>query len=466
MSAEPGAPNADWLLAAIADPAVVVAEGDVVVAWNSAAADRLHLRDDSRGRPLAELVGALANAGRRVRLADGRTETLLVWSFDEDGLGPDDLALEKADLLGRLAGGISHDVANSLGAILTYARFMASEAGVPNDLQTASQLLEDDADRTLRIIRTLLEFTRFLPPVTQEVPVGSVVKDVMALIAYPLAKVDLRVTVPDSLPAVTVERTVLHQALLAILINAIEAMGGRWGRGAPQAEGRLRISGKALDDLGGQRIRLAIEDGAPVVPEADRALIFTGTGAPRSGRDLSVARALVVRAGGRIAYEPVADGNRVVVELPVAGTTLQAPPPVGLRPAAPPRIVTPEGQAPALVLVCDDDAVIRALLVRMIEKAGLKALEARDGHEAVEVLIREDVSLIVADQRMGEITGTELFGIATARRPELATRFLLTSGDPGSTEITEFVEQTGVPVVAKPFDYGRLIAIVRQTLEA
>ena len=453
------------LLAALACPAVLVDAAGTVVAANAAAAQAGVTAGEA-----GALTGDWQATARRLSLADGAPGAILVWERDEAGLAQDLLALQKADTLGRLASGISHDLANSLGAILTFARFITSEPGVPADLRAEPRHLEEDADRTLRIIRTLLEFARHRAPTVQPVALGQLVRDAMELLANSLTNVEVRVTVPGSVPQVDADPALLRQALLALLVNCIEAMGGRWGRGAHQLEGRLFVSGRVLESGDGAHVRLAIEDGAPTVPEAERAALFATAGGARSGRDLSVARQLIEVAGGRLSHEPVPNGNRLVVELPIAGSGAQDPGRAGtasaggLSPATSP-VASPMQDRP-LVLVCDDEPLIRGLLVRFIERAGMRAVQAKSANEALEILTREPVAMVITDHKLGtgDLRGTELYDLALTRRPDLATRFVLTSGDTSDAEIADFVARTGVPVVAKTFDNAHLAELVRKTV--
>ena len=445
------------LLAALAAPAVIVDGRGLVASWNAAAEVRLGMPADGSGRALVDAIGPLAAAGRRVALADG-AGSLIVWALDEDGLGPDDIALQKADALGRVAGGILHDVKGKFMAITGIADLVHSEPGMTAELRVFSGQLRTAGEEALALAQTALEYARSDPYKPQLVAVGPVIRSVVDLMAHATMNMDPRVNVPNALPQVETDLALFRQAMLALVVSAIEAQGADWARGANPVPGRLRISGSVRDDVLGCRVRIAIEDGGAVVPDAERKTLFSGSGGARAGRDLAVARAIITRAGGRIAYEPVWDGNRIVVELPVAGTVL--PP---LPEPDPIDKAEPADRRP-LVLICDDEPLIRGLLVRFLERSGLDAVEARDGREAIEVLSSRPVAMIVADQQMPDLSGSDLFDIVVARDPTLASRFILTSGDPGRADVVAFTARTGVPVLPKPWDNGRLAALIRDAV--
>jgi signal transduction histidine kinase len=471
------------LLSGLSDAAVTVDDAGRITAWNAAAARRFAVEGDSaRSRRPEDLAGGPLVGVVRLPLAPGGPHhELIVWPVD--GItDADAVRLQREDAIGRLAGGIAHDLANPLGAILTFSTFLNGEPGLPPDLQASARMLRDEADRTLRIVRGLLEVARHRPPAITNIALGPLVRETVELAHSPLATVDVRVTVPDALPNVTADPSRLRQAVLALTVNAIEAMGGHWGSGGHQASGRFRVSGRLVDGEE-PRVRLVVEDAGPVVPESARAYLFVAdppAGTPRAGRDLSTAAWLVAASGGRLTYETVPGGNRFVIDLPVAARPETASEPMrwagsgpGLaqvavaRQAAATEAAVGRGpHAGATVLVCDDEDSIRVLLARLIERAGYRAVQASSGADALERLACERVDMIIADQRMTGMTGVELYAAVAARHPELRRRFVLMSGDPGSDEIVTLAAEAGVGVLGKPFEFDRIGTLIRETLLA
>ena len=484
-----GSSPAQLLLAALSDAAVTVDGAGLVSGWNAAAMRRFNLDGDGAlGRRPEDLAGGpLAGVMRLPMQPGGSFRELIVWPAD----GVADAAmlrLQRDDALGRIAGGVSHDIQNSLGSISMLSALVSSEPGMPPDLRESARMLQDEADRTLRVIRSFLEVARHRPPELTAIALGPVVRETVDLAHASLANVALRVTVPDTLPHVGTDASGFRRAVLALTLNAIEAMGGRWDRTDPLASGRLHISARLVDGAE-PLVRLAFEDGAAAVPEASRPHLFADDPAPgtaRAGRDLATAWALITAAGGRLTYEPVPDGNRFVVDLPVAArpeaeTTPQrrAGGVAGGLAGAISGVAgggafgAARGPEPTLlprsartVLVCDDEAYIRELLIRLIERTGYRAVEATGGDDALERLACERVDMVIADQRMAGMSGVELYHAVAARHPDLRTRFILMSGDPGSAELVALAADAGVCVIGKPFDFERIGTLIRETIEA
>ncbi len=66
--------------------------------------------------------------------------------------------------------------------------------------------------------------------------------------------------------------------------------------------------------------------------------------------------------------------------------------------------------------------------------------------------------------RSHPLRAADLYRQSVSLRPELATRFVFVSGDPGSLQMAEFTRRTGVPVMPKPFDQGRLDKFIRDAV--
>ncbi|MHB8960197.1 MAG: sensor histidine kinase [Candidatus Limnocylindrales bacterium] len=437
MSIARGEAGALSLLAAVADPAIIVDPAACVVAWNPAAQALLELPDDAAGRSLDDVVGSRAGGARRAALAEPPGAALLVWAQGDNRPGPDDIALQKLDAIGRIAGGMRHDVMSPLGAVMGFADLQAEDPRMPADLRESARDVHEAGQRVQLMVQAMLELSRDVPPKPAPLALGPLVRDLMTLLAHPTIDMQCRIAVPDELPEVEADRGQIRQALLAVLINALEAQGTSWASGVRSVPGRLAVSGYLIDDPRGDRVRLLIEDGGPVVPADERPMLFGGSGTGRAGRDLAVARELVERAGGSVAYEEVAGGNRIAVELPVA------------QEAGRPQ-----------VLVCGAEPLIRTLLVRFTARHGVECLEARNVREALATLSDRPVSMVIADLAV-EAGAFDLYSQSVSLRPELATRFVFVSGDPGSLQMAEFARRTGVLVMPKPFDQGRLDKFIR-----
>jgi CheY-like chemotaxis protein len=209
-------------------------------------------------------------------------------------------------------------------------------------------------------------------------------------------------------------------------------------------------------------VEVAFEEDAPTVPEQDRAHLFDrlpppGTGA-RAGLDLAVARHLLELDGGTLRHEPRGEGgNRLVLALPI-DASLAREPVVEPQPDPLPR--------PLTVLVCDDEESIRVLIGRILDRGRHVTLKAASGPEALEILDREPVDIVMSDHRMADMSGVELYRAACDRYPHLRRRFVFMSGDPGDQELRDFASGVGLPVLGKPFSFTKLEMTIRELADS
>jgi two-component system chemotaxis response regulator CheY len=188
-------------------------------------------------------------------------------------------------------------------------------------------------------------------------------------------------------------------------------------------------------------------------------LVLEDSGLVSPPGDLALLDRLLARSGGSVAHEASAEGgNRYRVVLPGIA---------GRQPSRAPALARGTGDradelGDLTVLVCDDDAVVRDLVVRLVERAGMRALGAATGDEALATVERAPVDVVMADYRMATMTGAELFAALTARVPSLRRRFVLMSGDPGDEGLVTFARAEGLTVLEKPFATATLPATLRE----
>lgn len=372
----------------------------------------------------------------------------------------------RMDAFAFLAGGIAHDLANPLGAILTFASYLATDPRLPQDLRDDARLLRLEAERTHRTVRAVLELARTRPTSLVPVDLGEVVAGVLDLEAYFLAEVDVRRTLPDDLPPVLVDPSRLRHLCLVLTVAAIRALGGRHARGRLQV---IAERSQARDE-----VVLTIEHGQGPA------------GAPAPGTVVSGLPPAAVEAaaatGVDLQHRAIPDGGRFVLRLP----TREAPagPPrapeaggpaaavlAGLPPLAPsngsgPDPATTSDPGPTTVLVCDDDPSVRTLLVRQLERSGFRTLQAPSGFDALEVLRMDRVDVVVTDHNMQAMSGIELFERATADWPHLRSRFVLMSGDVHSEDLVRFADGNGITILEKPFPTHSIATTIRAIASA
>jgi two-component system NtrC family sensor kinase len=224
---------------------------------------------------------------------------------------------EKLASIGRLAAGIAHEIGNPLGAVGTYVEVLRRRRTDPEVIAGLSREL----DRIDTIVRSLLDYARPQEEAHDLVEPGAVVRGAFALLESQgaLKGVDAALDVAGSVPRIRARAHLLEQALVNLMLNAVDAAAGapvvfgarRWayepGRAAPRRAGDpgrtlfsrdpLRRPARIDFTAGAPGALIFVADGGPGVPPEDREKIFEPfytTKAP--GRGTGLGLAIVARA--------------------------------------------------------------------------------------------------------------------------------------------------------------------------
>jgi two-component system NtrC family sensor kinase len=231
------------------------------------------------------------------------------------------LQVEKMASVGKLAAVVAHEINNPLSGILTYSkllrRWLAAaeiDAARQADIGNALELIESESRRCGEIVRNLLMFSRAAPMNLEQANLNAVADRCVRLVQHQLElnNVQLELELDDALPSVRCDPAQIEQVLLALVMNAIDAM--------PRG-GRLRLATRLLAETGEVQLEVQ-DDGVGILPELLPQLFepffSTKERGHGVGLGLAVSKSIVERHGGRIAVESEPGrGTRFIVTLPV-----------------------------------------------------------------------------------------------------------------------------------------------------
>jgi PAS domain S-box-containing protein len=260
------------------------------------------LMRDGDGRALGA-VGMLEDIGERRRMQQTLDET-------RDKA----MQLEKLSALGTFVGGIAHEIKNPLMGLSNYIAHVEAHLA---DAMLAPYLVraQEQVRRIGRIVDGVLGYARDDNAATGTVDLSEVVRDVTSLVGSELRANGIKLDnlLPRAPVCVMSNRDVLNQALLNLLLNAIQAL-----RDSDPREIRVAITREP------QRVLLSISDSGPGVPDAIRRRIFdpfftTKPPGEGTGLGLSVAQQGLHTVGAELVLVPAADsGARFLIRLPAA----------------------------------------------------------------------------------------------------------------------------------------------------
>jgi len=117
------------------------------------------------------------------------------------------------------------------------------------------------------------------------------------------------------------------------------------------------------------------------------------------------------------------------------------------------------------VLVVDDEPSMRRVLRQFLERAGMQVLEAPSGHEALNVVAGSaPVHALVCDVMMPGLSGLDFYDQLVDVRPALRHRVVFLTGAAHDPDVSELIEQRGVPLVSKLDDLAIVVDAVRLAL--
>jgi PAS domain S-box-containing protein len=376
--------------------------------------------------------------------------------------------VQRMDAVGRLAGGVAHEVNNMMTAILGFTDLLLDPTR-PGDPRRADLLqIRKAAGRAATVTAQLLAFSRrqLLQPRT--VDLNLVITELHPMLLRLLGE-DKQLTIqlaPDLWPVHT-DRGQLEQALINLALNARDAMpqGGRLAIESAnvQLEDAYLSRHPATAIACGSYVRLVVSDTGAGIPADVQSRIFepffttkpTGRG---TGLGLSMVYGLVKQSGGFVwVYSEPGQGTAFKLYLPRVSHLPEAHIPVVSR-------GIPRGEE--TVLVVEDDDLVRLLAGRLLASQGYTPIEARNGHEALALVRarRGQVQLVLTDVVMPELGGAEFARRLAELRPDLPVLFM--SGFTDDEVIRRGLLEPGAPYLQKPFDAAALGRRVREVLDA
>lgn len=215
--------------------------------------------------------------------------------------------------LGQLAAGVAHELNEPLGAILGFAQLAEKAEGVPEGVHRDLGKIVDACLYSRRIVSKLRLFSREMPPELTETDLNQIVQDALAFVKSPCAKQDIRVVedLDPGLPRIVADRGQLHQVLVNLVVNAVQAM--------PDG-GVLTVRARAAED----NFVVVVEDTGVGMSEQVKDKIFLPFFTTKSvehgtGLGLAVVHGIVTAHGGTIEVESqIGRGSRFEVRFPAS----------------------------------------------------------------------------------------------------------------------------------------------------
>jgi signal transduction histidine kinase/ligand-binding sensor domain-containing protein/CheY-like chemotaxis protein len=364
--------------------------------------------------------------------------------------------------LGRLAGGVSHEINNALATVLGFAQL--AQLASKHDRRVHADLAEvvRAGRRAASITHQLLAFARQHHTALASVQLEDVVQENLRSLQQLCAPLTLDFTGAPDTPAVNADAGQVEQLLVNLVKNARDAKP-QDGRIVLSLELGMLDTARAVGDRvlpAGRYAVLSVQDrgtgiSAETITHLFEPFFTTKEVNEGSGLGLAVVQGIVARHDGAIeVLSSVGEGTTFRVWFPEQSVSS--------------HVDTAERQAGGsgeTILLAEDDASIRHFATRMLREHGYRVLDAEDGAAAIALVGKsiESIDLLLTDVLMPNANGLELARLLRAARPELPVIFMTGYAGLDDAALAE-LRATG-PVLAKPFTQETLLRAVDRALD-
>lgn len=373
------------------------------------------------------------------------------------------LHTQKLESLGVLAGGIAHDFNNILTSILGNADLARQDLGEGEVVASCLESIELGSRRAADLCDQLLAYTGKGHFVVRAVNLTALVRETLTLVKVGISKkAEIHLHLDENLPLVLGDRSQLQQVLLNLVVNASDALEDREGSITLTTRNEhlrrpRRLSGGML--AAGDYVALTVQDTGIGMSAETLARIFDPFFTTKfTGRGLGLAATLGIigrHQGGIGVNSHFGMGTTFSLLLPCAkGALIQA------------EIAHSNSDElyRGTVLLADDEAMVRKVTARMLERMGMKVLTAADGREAVEIVAAHagEIGLLMLDLTMPRLGGVEAYEEISAIQPGIPT--ILSSGFSTAYTAQSFESQGITGFLHKPYSLEQLRAVLREVL--
>ena len=376
---------------------------------------------------------------------------------------------QKMEAVGQLTGGIAHDFNNLLQGITGSLDIMQTRIarGRLDDLPKWLEGARGSAERAAALTHRLLAFSRRQPLDPRPVKANPLISSMEDLLQRTLGEnVALRLDLAEDLWLTRCDPNQLESAILNLAINARDAMPDGGNLTIRTANVRLNgtVAARQGDLRPGQYVCIDVADTGTGMTSETKAHAFepffttkpTGQG---TGLGLSMI----------YGFARQSEGHALIESEPGEGTSIRLylPRHRGEDPLDEPGgdlDQVPGSDAGEIVLVVEDEPVVRGLIVEVLSELGYQAIEAGDGATGLEILQGPGrIDLLVTDIGLPGLNGRQVADGARIARPDLKVLFM--TGYAENAALASGFLEAGMALITKPFAMDVLANRIRDIIE-
>lgn len=364
---------------------------------------------------------------------------------------------QKLETIGKLSSGMAHDFNNLLSSIFGSLNLLKKRVPAAENVTRLIDNIENCAIRARDLTRGLLSFGKPTPKQKELIKSNSLLIELSKVVRQTFPReIDFESGADDKLSDLLGNPTEIYQVLLNLCVNAKEAIRGQ-GKITLHAH-NVVINDKNISSFPwldkGKYVCFSVSDTGEGISEGNIRKIFdpyfsTKKKETGSGLGLYVTYGIVKAHGGHIdVTSKVNKGTTFEVYIPVY---------------EPVSHETVQDSSEKMILLADDEIMLRDLLAELLESSGFNVIKVVSGEEVLTVLTEEmKVDLVIIDYNMPGMNGLEC--VEQIRKLNHNMPVILCTGSL-SVEASPEVKKYGVTsLVTKPYEFDTMLSTIRSLI--
>lgn len=376
---------------------------------------------------------------------------------------------QKMEAVGQLTGGIAHDFNNLLQGIVGSLDLIQKrvEQGRIHEVQRFVNGAMTSANRAAALTHRLLAFSRRQPLAPKVCSVNLVLASMEDLLRRSMGEhIWIEFALAQDAALTYCDQNQLENAILNLAINARDAMpdGGKLTIATKNITLADAAEAKTLDIAPGDYLEISVSDTGigmttDILERVFEPFFTTKPTGQGTGLGLSMIYGFVRQSNGSVIIESFAgSGTTVRLLLPrhdgavdIDKSDMQAS-------------AVPTADHGEIVLVVEDEAIVRSLIVEVLNELGYRAIEAVDGPSGLEILQSDrPIDMLITDIGLPGLNGRQIADAALLKRPNLKILFM--TGYAENAALANGVLEAGMEMITKPFAMEALAKKIREIIE-
>lgn len=371
---------------------------------------------------------------------------------------------QKVESIGRLAGGVAHDLNNLLTPILGYSEILQNKLTDETKKKYVNQIYRA-GEKAKDLVQQLLAFSRKQELVYKPLDLNKIIRSFEPLLERTIREdIHIELIESESAPIIMADSGQIEQVILNLSVNAQDAMsdGGCLTIELSQETLSNPQGSISLNLEPGCYVVLSVNDtGSGIDPDIQNQIFdpfFSTKGEFGIGLGLATVYGIVNQHNGDI----------LVLSEKGKGATFKVYLPLSDNNALDEQILWNKNiskRGSETILIAEDNEQVMELTVTILKNLGYHVLSATNGSKALEILTKygKPVHLLLSDVIMPEMNGKELYDKALKFQERLKVLFM--SGHADKAIANHLIMETGEPFLQKPFASATLAQKIRDVLE-